>query len=780
MRNPFRRAMVLLSAFTIASATSARQDMAQTGSGGSSLRGSGQPDQFLEQFAKTNRFRLGEPGAFKVTPDGSAVLFLRSEGPESFSQELWMFDAATGKERKVLSAADLLGKGDEKLTPEELARRERMRMSSRGIASFQLSKDGKSLLVPLSGRLFRVMMTSVESGGAARATEVSTGGSAIDPRFSPDGNHVGFVRDGELWISPATVGEPRRISPQAKENVSYGEAEFVAQEEMKRMHGFWWSPDSRRLMYQQTDNSALETFYIPDPADPAKAPQPWKYPRAGKANADVTLWISPDISSEAKPATAVKWDRAKFPYLARVEWPKHGVPTILVQNRDQTEQALLRVDTDSGETRPLITEKDAAWIGLEHDIPAWLPEGKRFLWLTEQGETDGWELQARASDGTIQKKFPIPGWQIEGLNDVCDKTDVALLTAVPDDDSSQVQVLRLDLKTGDVRPVTGPISRSQSDEGGQFGVTTNDAMTLWVIAGRNRDGSQVLDVYKGKPGLEDGTRVGQIRSVAAEPPFVPKPEWVRVKANGQEFAAVIVRPRNFDPKKKYPVLDFVYGGPSANQVNANARAYLQNQWFADQGFIVVSIDGRGTPRRGRDWSRVLKKDGVGNFIDVPLGDQCDAIEALCRKFPEMDRDRIGVYGWSFGGYFSSMATMRRPDIFKAGVSGAPVTDWRDYDTHYTERYMGLPERNKAGYDASDVLTYCKDLRVPLLVIQGTADDNVYFVHSLKLADRLFREGKQFEFVPLAGQTHMVTKPEMVLRLNERIADFFKRTLGAPK
>lgn len=738
------------------------------------------PQSFLEQFARTNRFRLGEPGAFKVTPDGSGVLFLRSEGPESFVQELWMFDVATGKERRVLNAADLLGKDDEKLSAEELARRERMRMSSRGIASFELSKDGKTLIVPLSGRLFRVLMANIESGGPIHATEVGTGGSAIDPRLSPDGNFVGFARDNALWMSPAAVGDARRISPEPKENISYGEAEFAAQEEMKRMHGFWWSPDSRRIMYQETDVGPLETFYIPDPADPAKVPQPWKYPRAGKANAVVSLWISPDIGASGRAPTAVQWDRDKFPYLARVEWPKHGVPTILVQNREQTEQVLLRIDVDSGETRPLITEKDAAWIGLEHDIPAWCTDGKRFLWLTEQGGTDGWELQARGADGAIQKKFPMPGWELEGLIDVCDKAEVAIVSAVPQNDSAQIQVLRVDLKTGEFRPVTAPVSRSEADAGGQMNVVTNDAMTLWLIAGRNRDGSQVLDVFKGKPGLEDGTRVGTIRSIAAEPPFVPKPEWVRIRANGQEFAAVIVRPRDFDPKKKYPVLDFVYGGPGANQVNANARAYLQNQWYADQGFIVVSIDGRGTPRRGRDWSRVLKKNGVGNFIDVPLADQCDAIEALCKKYPEMDRERIGVFGWSFGGYFSSMATMRRPDVFKAGVAGAPVTDWRDYDTHYTERYMGLPDKNKAGYDASDVLTYCKDLKVPLLVIQGTADDNVYFVHSLKLTDRLFREGKQFEFVPLASQTHMVTKPEMVLRLNERIAGFFKRTLGAPK
>lgn len=737
-------------------------------------------DAFLEQFAKTNRFRLGEPGAFKVTPDGNYVLFLRSEGPESFAQELWIFDVATGTERRLLNAADLLGKGDEKLTAEELARRERMRMSSRGIASFEISKDGKALLVPLSGRLFRVLMTTAESG-KVHATEVSTGGSAIDPRLSPDGNRVAFARDGAVWMSPLAGGDPRRISPEAKGDVSYGEAEFAAQEEMKRMHGLWWSPDSRRIAYQRSDVSALETFYIPDPADPAKQPQAWKYPRAGKANADVSLWISPDIGADGGTPVEVKWDSKAFPYLARVDWPKHGAMTILVQNRAQTEQVLYEVNTATGALRPLLTEKDNAWIGLEHDIPAWLSDGRRFLWLSEQGDTDGWELQIYSADGVLQKRIAPKGWEIEGLIDVGDKGEVALLSAVPTGDSSQMQVLRVDLKTGNATCISDPPDRSGgASAGGQFGVATNDAMTTWVLSGRKRDGTGVVEVWKGKPGLEDGTLVGQIGSVSAQPSIVPKPEWVRVKAGGREYAAVILRPRNFDPKKKYPVIDFVYGGPGANQVNANARSYLLQQWFADQGFIVVSIDGRGTPRRGREWARVLKQNGEGNFIDAPLGDQCEALEALCKKFPEMDRSRIGVFGWSFGGYFSSMATMRRPDIFKAGVSGAPVTDWRDYDTHYTERYMGLPDQNKGGYDASDVLTYAKDLTVPLLVIQGTADDNVYFVHSLKLTDRLFREGKQFEFIPLASQTHMVTKPEMVLRLYERIAEFFERTLGEPK
>lgn len=739
-----------------------------------------QTREFLSLFARTNRFRLGDPGAFSITPDGELVLFLRSQGPESFVQDLWAFDVSTSRERLILTGADLIGKGDEKLSAEELARRERMRMSSRGITSFELSRDGKTLLVPLSGKLFRVPVASFERGGKAQVHEIATGGAAIDPRLSPDGARVAFVRDGALWVSPTMGGEPRRVSPEAVDETTYGEAEFAAQEEMKRMHGFWWSPDSRRLAYQRTDSSGLETFYIPDPADPARKPQPWRYPRTGKNNAIVSLFISPDILGEGAPIE-VKWDSAQFPYLARVSWPRSGAMTILVQNREQTEQVLSEVNPATGSLRPLLTETDRCWIELEHDSPDWIAEGRRFVWLSQQGDFDGWELQVRGADGAVQKRIAPPGWQLAQLVCVDDRGDVAVVTASPAGDSAQLQVLRVDLKTGAAQCLTASADRSGgSDAGGVFGIKANEKLTTWVISGRRRDGSGVVEVWKGKPGMEEGVRVGEIRSVAAPLPFAPQAQWVTVQAGGRDYPAVIIRPRDMQAGKKYPVIDFVYGGPTANMVNANARSYALNQWFADQGFIVVSIDGRGTPRRGAKWSRVYKESGAGNLIDAPLSDQCEALIALCARFPEMDRDRIGVFGWSFGGYFSSMAAMRRPDVFKAAVAGAPVTDFRDYDTHYTERYLGLPDVNRKGYEASDVLTYCKDLSVPLLVVQGTADDNVYFVHSLKLTDRLFREGKPFEFVPLAGQTHMVTRPEMVERLYERVADFFQRTLGKPR
>ena len=271
----------------------------------------------------------------------------------------------------------------------------------------------------------------------------------------------------------------------------------------------------------------------------------------------------------------------------------------------------------------------------------------------------------------------------------------------------------------------------------------------------------------------DGRPVGELKSVAEEPPL-PKLELLTV--GRRAFRAAIIRPRSWAAGARYPVIVHVYGGPHALTVNSSPRSSVLQQWLADQGFIIVSLDGRGTPRRGREWERAIKN----NLIDIPLQDQVDGLQALGEKHREMDLGRVGITGWSFGGYFSAMAAMRRPDIYKAAVAGAPVCDFRDYDTHYTERYMGLPDENQSGYEAANVVTYCKDLSVPLLVIHGTADDNVYFLHSLKMTAALFRAGKSFEFLPLAGFTHMVPEPNVTIRLNSRIAAFFKQHLGEPK
>jgi dipeptidyl-peptidase-4 len=260
---------------------------------------------------------------------------------------------------------------------------------------------------------------------------------------------------------------------------------------------------------------------------------------------------------------------------------------------------------------------------------------------------------------------------------------------------------------------------------------------------------------------------GELVSVAEQPPFVPQVELTAIGSE-PELHTSILRPRGFDANKRYPVIVYVYGGPHVQTATAGGRRRLLNQWIADHGFIVVSIDGRGTPARGRAWERAVK----GNLIELPLADQVRGLQALGEKYAEMDLSRVGIYGWSFGGYFSAMAVMQRPEIFHVGVAGAPVVDWLDYDTHYTERYLGLPTENETGYRASSVLTYAPQLTRPLLIIHGTADDNVYFLHSMKLSDALFRAGKSYDFLPLAGFTHMVPDPLVTERLYGRIVAHF--------
>ena len=245
--------------------------------------------------------------------------------------------------------------------------------------------------------------------------------------------------------------------------------------------------------------------------------------------------------------------------------------------------------------------------------------------------------------------------------------------------------------------------------------------------------------------------------------------------DGEGFYTAVVKPHGFDPQKKYPVIVDVYAGPEHQVVVAAMRNWLLDQWLADQGFIVVAIDGRGTPNRGRDWERAIYK----KFGSVPLDDQVAGLKALAAKVPQMDLQRVGITGWSFGGYMAALAVMKRPDVYKAAVAGAPVVDWLDYDTHYTERYLGLPDQDAEAYREASLLTYAADLQRPLLIIHGTTDDNVYFRHSLRLADTLFRAGKDFELLPLSGLTHMVPDPVAAQRLWVKMALHFQKHLGKP-
>jgi dipeptidyl-peptidase-4 len=701
---------------------------------------------FLQQYAATYRFRLGRPGAIKPAPDGKTVFFLRS-GPRSFQKALHAYDVETGDERVLLTAPMLLQGAEETITLDERARRERRRIATRGITSYQLSKDGRRILVPLSGRLFVLEV----GDGSTREVDVGPGPVAV-PKLSPDASRIAYVRAGELYVVAIDGGTSKQLTHDAAGTVTNGLAEFVAQEEMGRHQGFWWSPDSTHLAYQQTDTAGVEILAIMDPTTPQRPPHRWPYPRTGTKNAEVRLGIVPVTGG---PTTWIGWDRGRYPYLATVKWAENAPLTILVQNRTQTEEVLLEVAPDTGATRPLLVERDDAWLDLDQRMPKWLADGSGFLWTTERNGAP--QLELRGRNGSLRRAITPPDAGLRGLIHLDDDRRVIYTTVSPDPTETHLHRYPLDPK--------GPMPMRLSETPGSHGAVFPEHGEIFV------------HTFSGMAGVTwmvrrtDGEVIGELVSLAEAPAFgrdlSDTIDYVAV--GSPPLHAVIIRPRSFEPNRKYPVIVSVYGGPGSQMVRKGSSHLVLNQWVADHGYVVVSIDGRGTGGRGRAWARTVK----GNLIDIPLRDQADALQELGRTLDFLDLSRVGIYGWSFGGYFSAMAVMRRPDVFHAGVAGAPVVDWGDYDTHYTERYMGLPQDNPSGYDASNVLTWAPDLSRPLLIIHGTADDNVYFMHSLKLADALFRAGRDFELLPLRGFTHMVPDPLVTERLYTRIMSFFE-------
>lgn len=707
------------------------------------------PDTFLRQFAETRRFMSGRPGKPRITPDEKSILFLRTQ-PASATQMLFAFDVATGTTKELLTPEALLKGAEEQLTVEEQARRERMRVSTRGFTTYDLSEDGERILVSLSGKLYLVERST------GKVTELKTGLGVIDPHFSEDGRQIAYVRDQDVFRIDLATNKEQRVTKGGTPEKTHGLAEFVAQEEMRRYSGFWWSPDAKHIAYTEVDTSGVEKLTIVDVMHPEKGGNTFSYPRPGKANAVVRLGITPVTGGKT---VWVDWDAKTYPYLATVVWQKGGPLTVLVQNRTQTEEQLLAVDPRTGKTRLLLTEKDAAWVNLDQDFPRWLEDGSGFLWYTERN--GGPEVELRNPDGSLARSWVKPDVGFRGLVRFLDKERT--LYFYGDANPTESYLWRVKdggtpekLNTGTKAPAF-EVPVTLSKQGGLLVALTHTDTTMprFVVL---------------RP---DGTRVGELPSVAAEPPFTPNVQFFQVGKEG--FHASVIRPRNMKPNVKLPVVVKVYGGPTSTVVRHGMAENLLNQWLADQGFLVVKFDGRGTPLRTAAWERAVKYD----FATITLDDQIAALKALAEKVPEMDMSRVGIEGWSFGGYMAALAVLKRPDVFKAAVAGAPVVDWLDYDTHYTERYLGLPQEHPEAYEKSSLLTYAKDPSKPigkLLLIHGTADDNVYFFHTLKLSHALFLAGKPHDLLPLSGLTHMVPDPLVTQRQYEWVLGYFQKHL----
>ncbi|MFH8552121.1 prolyl oligopeptidase family serine peptidase [Streptomyces celluloflavus] len=709
---------------------------------------------FPRQQARTQRFTLGAPRDYAVSPDGARVVFLRSPSGTDRAQRLWVLNLNEGREFAAADPSALLAGADEELSPQERARRERSREGSAGIIGYAVDSAVELASFTLSGRLF------VSELRAGTTRELPARGPVVDPRPSPDGRYVAYAAEGRLRViavdGAADGHGDRALAEPDGPEVTWGLAEFIAAEEMARHRGFWWSPESDRVLAARVDESPVRRWWIADPAHPDREPARIAYPAAGTPNAKVTLaFLGLDGAR-----TDVTWDTERYPYLARVHWSAAGPPLLLVQSRDQRAQRYLTVDTETGATSTVHAEEDAVWLELFPGSPAWTPDGR---------------LVRIADEGGARKLFvgdrPLTAAPLH-VRAVLDIGEDDVLFAASGTQAHDIGVYRAWF-------------RGSGDQGGWERVGERPHPTV-SSAVRSGEVAVLSQASLERPGVRaevvrlaaDGSEktLATIGSYAEEPVLTARPRLVL--AGEREIPCAVLLPSGYtEGDGPLPVLLDPYGGPHGQRVVAAHNAHLTSQWFADQGFAVLVADGRGTPGRSPAWEKAVSRT-IG---EVVLADQVAALHALAGSFP-LDLTRVAIRGWSFGGYLAALAALRRPDVFHAAVVGAPVTDLRLYDTHYQERYLGHPDEEPAVYAANSVLTDeglsgAADQHRPMLIVHGLADDNVVVAHSLRLSSALLAAGRPHEVLPLSGVTHMTPQEQVAENLLLLQVDFLKRHLG---
>ncbi len=690
---------------------------------------------YPKQKALTRNFQLGTPRSFLINEAAEFVTFLRSDHSQDSANSLWIFDLRKNVEEKLVDPRSIFS-GDENIPAAEKARRERMRETTSGITAYSVDSLGTRIVFALSGSLFVVEpKTRVTS-------ELMVTGPIIDPQISPDGKHISWTTGKDLFICDVDGKNEINLTKESNKDIVWGLVDFIAAEELNRVRGFWWSPDSTKLVVEKFNQEHVPTWWISDPTNPQNEPVEHKYPAAGTTNPKVELHLI-DLTGYR---TKIEWDNSTYEYLVSVNWQKDHNALITVANRSQTNFQVFELVEQNLEIK--IKHEDAQFIDVIPGQPRWLDQ--EVLTVIDDIELD---TRAIYIGNQILTK---PGLQVLSICGIAAEEIyfVGTENAIDRDVyrvSTSGQIVKL--TNGGVNAISNPVA------------IAGDA--YYVLAS-----SHLLGMKRDFTLIKNQVPIHIFDNLAAHPIVSANVHYLKTGQHHVNTAVLFPTDHKFG-SQKLPILLRPYGGPHGAQVLNGALVYVDDQWFADQGFVVIVADNRGTPGRGPKWDRSIYQ----NFVLPVLEDQIAAIKDVAAHYPDdVDINRVGITGWSFGGYLSALAVLERPDVFHAAVAGAPVTDWALYDTAYTERYLGHPDKFPEIYREHSLIEKAHKLNRPLLIVHGLADDNVVAAHSLRLSAELLTHKRKHEFLPLAGVTHMTPQEVITENLMLRTVEFFNENL----
>ncbi|MEL4388662.1 S9 family peptidase [Shewanella xiamenensis] len=701
------------------------------------------------------------PRGLKLSPDGQRVTYLAGRKDNQNFYDLWQMDVKTGESSLLLNADKL---ASNELSDEEKARRERQRIYGDGIMEYFWADDSKALLIPASGNLYYFSLADNS------VSQLPIGeGFATDARLSPKGNFVSFVRDQNLYVLNLATKKLEAMTTDGGGAIKNAMAEFVAQEEMDRMTGYWWAPDESAIAFTRIDESGVELVTRNEIyADGIKLTEQ-RYPAAGKNNVEIQLGVV-TLNNKAINWVTLSDDKNKDIYLPRVDWlPDSKHLSFQWQSRDQQKLDLQLVALDAlTKPKTLVKERSDAWVNLNNDLH-FLKQQSAFIWASER---DGFNhLYLFDLKGKLKTQLTKGNWAVDELEYI-DETAGWVYFTGRKDTPIEKHLYRVPLAGGKVERV--------SSEAGMHDPVFADNQSVYLDYFNSLSQPPQISLHGDKGQHLAWVEQNQVK--AGHPLYDyaglwQLPEFKELKAeDGQILQTRLFKPVPFDANKKYPVVVRVYGGPHAQLVtNSWSEQDYFTQYLVQQGYVVFQLDNRGSAHRGTQFEQVIYR----HLGEAEVNDQKVGVDYL-RSLPFVDSNNVAIYGHSYGGYMALMSLFKAPDYFKAAISGAPVTDWRLYDTHYTERYLAHPANNEQGYEASSVFPYVKNYQSGLLMYHGMADDNVLFENSTRVYKALQDEGKLFQMIDYPGSKHSMRGEKVRNHLYRSLADFLDRQLKSGK